>query len=447
MNAMKRFWNELLELEIESRWKIFSGCLFISGVTGLSNFHGCNNNCITYFNYLFFDLGMATAYGLISPSLEEDLGLSPGEIALIGSFGNLGTFSGFVAGYLIDLVGPRRAVFIGSVAIWFGLFFIWLSVSKNIDSSVGALCLFIYVAQVGASTMSQAGSSTSMLIMPSESHGTVASLAKAYYGIAGAVLSSIAATAYDNDEKGFVLFASIFISVSTFVGGTLINFIRPENLSYSYERKRNIKVSFSPYYKHLVVLIIGILACAALYLSKNSGGNQFHQFVGSMVVIWMGCVLLIERVYFQPSDVKIDSFSEEGGGETSERKISVAVESMIAGEMRATKVYTHMLENEQASIIRSKSMESETPSFSASSLGVELLGPSASFSQPQQGQRTLSADVVGDEIAMMKQRSVSIAAVAPCLYGDDLPVSLNYLLDLICPQISDTLFHDVFAAY
>lgn len=379
---------------------------------------------------LFLFAGMATAYGLISPSLEEDLGLSPGEIALIGSFGNLGTFSGFVAGYLIDLVGPRRAVFIGSVAIWFGLFFIWLSVSKRIESSVGALCFFIYVAQVGAATMSQSGSSTSMLIVPSESHGTVASLAKAYYGIAGAVLSSIAATAYDGDEKGFILFASIFISVATFTGGLFINFIRPEKLTYSFEKKRNIKVTFAPYYQHLIVLISAILVCAALYLS-DSGGNQFHQFVGSLVVIWVGGVLFIDYIFYQPSSANPAVSTDSAANGTNDKpapegSMTINVESMIANEIRAAKSFAKILEKEQVKLERSKSLGEQSPSISANSLGVELLDQEALSSQPSEF-RSPSMDIDSD-IDAMRKRSVSIAAVVPCKYGPDMTVrSSTYL--------------------
>jgi MFS family permease len=368
---------------------------------------------------------MATAYGLISPSLEEDLGLSTGDIALIGSFGNLGTFSGFVAGYLIDLVGPRRAVFIGSVAIWFGLFFIWLSVSKEIESSVGALCFYIFVAQVGAATMSQSGSSTSMLIVPSESHGTVASLAKAYYGIAGAVLSSIAATSYDGDEKGFILFASIFISVSTFTGGIFLNFIRPEKLSYNNEKKRNIRVSFAPYYQHLIILITAILVCAALYLSDNSGGTQFHQFVGSLVVIWLGCVLLIDHFFFQPSSpnstASADLAVETSAIPTVKGSVSVNVESMIADEVRAAKSFVHMLEKEHEKAERSKSRGKHSPSVASNSLGVVLLDSEAPHSSQLSEHRAPSMDV-HHEIDAMRNISVSIAALVPCKYGPDMSV-------------------------
>jgi hypothetical protein len=95
---------------------------------------------------------------------------------------------------MIDHLGPRKAVFIGSGFIWFGLFLIWLSVEKKIASSVSSLCIYIYIAQLGSATMSQGSSSTAMLIMPSAVHGEVASIAKAYYGIAEGVLSSIAGT-------------------------------------------------------------------------------------------------------------------------------------------------------------------------------------------------------------------------------------------------------------
>jgi MFS family permease len=256
-----------------SRWSIFSSCLLIAGVCGLT-----------------------TAFGLISPSLESDLHFSASEIALVASFGNLGTFSGFLAGLMIDELGPRRAVFIGSVFIWFGLFMIWMSVEKHIASSVASLCIFIYIAQLGSATMSQASSSTAMLIMPSSVHGEVASIAKAYYGIAGGVLSSIAGTFYADKESGFILFASIFMPLGTAFGGIFLELLPENMISFNAEKQANISTSLKPYYTHFIVLVLVIVIATALYLS-DSGGAILQKLFGTVVIFWITSVVVLKFLY------------------------------------------------------------------------------------------------------------------------------------------------------
>jgi hypothetical protein len=171
-------------------------------------------------------------------------------------------------------------------------------------------------------------------------------------------------------------------------------------------------------------------------LSDNSGGTQFHQFVGSLVVIWLGCVLLIDHFFFQPSSANTtasaDLAVEMSDKQTPEGSVSVNVESMIASEVRAAKSFVHMLEKEQGKAGRSKSRGEHSASFSGNSLGVELLDSEAPHSSQLSEHRAPSMDI-DNEIDAMRNISVSIAALVPCKYGPDMTVrfctlSLNFFI-------------------
>lgn len=98
----------------------------------------------------------------------------------------------------------------------------YLSLIKFIPSNVGIMCFYIFCAQIGAATISQGTMSSSLKVFPSESRSEIASLSKSYYGIAGAVLSVISGTFFLNNDTGFVLFASIFMSCSIFFTGWFV---------------------------------------------------------------------------------------------------------------------------------------------------------------------------------------------------------------------------------
>lgn len=385
-----------------SRWHVLSSCLLIASVCGLT-----------------------TAFGLLSPSFEGDLKFSPSEIALVASFGNLGTFSGFIAGLMIDNLGPRRAVFIGSVCIWFGMFFIWLSVEKTIASSVSSICVFIYIAQLGASTMSQASSSTAMLIMPSSAHGEIASIAKAYYGIAGGVLSSIAGTFYEDKEKGFILFASIFMPLATFFGGVSLDLLPDQFISFDVERKENIRTSLRPYYGHFGVLVTIILITASLYLSDNSGGPVVHQLFGAMVLVWVVSVLALRYVFYSPgsgnpSEVEACRGTSGAPSDTADTLIRNNRSSMIDEELIKYEMQAHALAEHQHNQSLNKQRKS------GSNLEDAIL-PRGSNSGHEEFDHRIS------KISLFR---ASIASQYKSPYGEDLNVRpqlhLPYSCGLIC---------------
>lgn len=396
-----------------SRWSIFSSCLLIAGVCGLT-----------------------TAFGLISPSLESDLHFSASEIALVASFGNLGTFSGFLAGLMIDELGPRRAVFIGSVFIWFGLFMIWMSVEKHIASSVASLCIFIYIAQLGSATMSQASSSTAMLIMPSSVHGEVASIAKAYYGIAGGVLSSIAGTFYADKESGFIFFASIFMPLGTAFGGLFLELLPENMISFDAEKQANISTSLKPYYTHFVVLVSMIVIATALYLS-DSGGAIVQKLFGTIVIFWITSVVVLKYLYYPGSGIGTSNLSPEQFQEDCTPNYT---ESSMAhglnGDSESEPVPHPLHTYTQPSIAQEEAINYEMQAHAlAEARDAKVRGKHLNTKRDTAGE-ALDAHILPPELHDSQDCRVStfrasLASQYQNKYGKDLNVSALYVLTLL----------------
>ena len=67
----------------------------------------------------------------------------------------------------------------------------------------------IYIA--GISCVSQIITSASVMAMPADLTAKVISIAKAYYGLSGALLACVASAFFDNDEQAYILFVAISV--------------------------------------------------------------------------------------------------------------------------------------------------------------------------------------------------------------------------------------------
>mmetsp|Transcript_14470 Transcript_14470/g.21759 ORF Transcript_14470/g.21759 Transcript_14470/m.21759 type:complete len:593 (-) Transcript_14470:45-1823(-) len=287
---------------MSERWSILTSCLFVAGVTGL-----------------------ATSFGLFSKVLQDKLNYSASEIALIGSFGNLGSYSGIFTGYIVNTYGPRIAIQSAAILIFIGLFCMWLSVDDAMPTSVGVLCLFIFIALVGGSLISQGTLSCSLNSFPSESRGRIASLAKAYYGIAGALLSAVAATIYDDRDTGFVLFASIFISMCALCASVFINQLPTDMKSFAYEQRNGILTSLSPYFSHFYFLISVITVAVMLSLTVKNRSAMIT--VGVAVIAAMFTITLLPYSFYFSAYTR--SFRQSIVGEDDQRN-SIRMEGICS---------------------------------------------------------------------------------------------------------------------
>ena len=298
-----------------SRWLIISACSFGAGLTGIT-----------------------TAFGLISSSLQSKLEFSDASLALVASIGNVGSFSGFLSGIIIGYIGPKKAEFVSSLCLFVGLFLIWLSLAKVISSSVTAICIYVFITQFGAATASQASSSTSVLVFPVSEITTIASVSKAYYGLAGAIISCTAHSFFRSREVAFVLFASMFMACGVFVSGLFHSYLPFEVArSFDYEKLHRIRIDMNPFISHVIGTIAIVLAFGIADLV--TAPLAVLEAISVLLLLWHASIFLCPLLCYAPgsatpsettsaSDPSIQSDPRQAGRPSSEIRPSTQHLSM-----------------------------------------------------------------------------------------------------------------------
>lgn len=248
------------------------------------------------FDLIFISTGLTSAFGLLSNVLQDKLNYSASEVALIASFGNFGSYSGFVSGYVIIALGAGLSIQLASVLMFGSLFCMWLSVTQAIPSTVASLCIYIFLAQIGASTISQGTLSSSVKSFPAGVRSQIASLAKSYYGIAGALLAVISSIFFASNGSAFILFCSLGIPLCTFYGGSQLHPLPSSMISFDFELSKHLMTSLSPYYNHFFILLL--TSIVALVLSLSIDMHVVLMVVGGLLVAIFFAINLVPNAYY-----------------------------------------------------------------------------------------------------------------------------------------------------
>ena len=128
---------------------------------------------------------------------------------------------GVFCGLALEKYGPKVILFVGAGLIFSGNMYMWFAAQKIVPHSVPVLAIVNFCAQVGIACTSATALVVSVRSFPSEVRGRVAGLAKAYFGVAAAVLASIAAGFFPSASEHFILFVAILLP--TFVVFAALN--------------------------------------------------------------------------------------------------------------------------------------------------------------------------------------------------------------------------------
>lgn len=205
----------------------------------------------------------------------------------------MGNFSGLISGFIIEWLGSHLSLFIAATCVWGGLFSIWLVVMGVIPCSVPVLCCFIYLAQFGGSLTSQTSSSTSLSIFPSLFQYKIASIAKGFSGISGAVISAIAGAYFEDSPNLFILFASAFIPISIFGGAFVVPDIPPNGREHFKEPTLTISQRITPYYYHFICLLLSSIVTALLPLFSVPYLPIISKVCGTFMVVWLALIFIV----------------------------------------------------------------------------------------------------------------------------------------------------------
>uniref|UniRef100_A0A7S3PJP0 Major facilitator superfamily (MFS) profile domain-containing protein n=2 Tax=Aplanochytrium stocchinoi TaxID=215587 RepID=A0A7S3PJP0_9STRA len=236
---------------------------------------------------LFLELcaGTPYAYGVYSGHLKGTLRLSQKEVNEISSLGNVGLYLSLLGGVFYDRAGPKLTGLIGAIVSAFGYFLIFQVTADNLGSpSVYTVAFLFAIAWQGCSWEDTAAIGTSVKNFPHD-RGLVLGLLKSFFGLSGAIVSSLAAGFFPssgkevNGEISLVMFLSVMqltlgIGCSFFVN--VLPFASRKKLGYDGD-----KVFKKGYY------IIGSLSLYLVFTTILQANIDSHTLalVGSLLMI------------------------------------------------------------------------------------------------------------------------------------------------------------------
>jgi hypothetical protein len=211
----------------------------------------------------------------------------------------MGNFSGLISGYIIESLGSHLSLFIASACVWIGLFSIWLIVVGIAPYSLPGLCCSIYIAQFGGSLTSQTSSSTSLSIFPSRYQFKIASIAKGYSGIAGAIIPALAGAFFESSPPSlFILFSSVFMPISIFAGTFAVKDIPPQGSAHFKDPLPMISQHIAPFYFHFFFLFLLSVVTALLPRLPLPYLQIISKICGVLLVAWLGLIFIVPQHLF-----------------------------------------------------------------------------------------------------------------------------------------------------
>lgn len=163
---------------------------------------------------LFLDASAGTGYafGVYSIQIQNHLDFTQSEIDLVGTMGNLGTYTCFLGGVLFDRYGPKASGIFGVVLSFLGYFLLWAGVSKHVAHTPFMIGLYQFIWSHGASALDITVVSATVRNFPMNV-GAVVGLLKSFYGISGALVTRFYTSWYQPNAIKFLLFLTLFVTI------------------------------------------------------------------------------------------------------------------------------------------------------------------------------------------------------------------------------------------
>ncbi|CAM9554235.1 unnamed protein product, partial [Laminaria digitata] len=223
------------------------------------------------------------AFGLFSDTLKDELGFSQSNVDIIASVGELGLWSSFVVGLMLERISPRQVYVVGSAASALGLGYVSLAIGKILPTNPAAMAAMFYLANFGTACYAQTAQSTAVRNFPAADRGKVSGLIKSVFGLSSAVLSVLYTGLLGAEHVGrFLLLLSVGVPLLGMVSSVPLNLVPAKHLSYSIERAQGVSPRLTPFYVWFAVVTLFLMASVAVVF-----------FPFALPVPWTGIFLVI----------------------------------------------------------------------------------------------------------------------------------------------------------
>jgi len=167
--------------------------------------------------------GTIYTFSVWAPYLKSSTGFSQTRINIIGSFGNIGSALGIIAGLVFDRYGPIPTALISTALLFSGYFLIYCSLAGSIPSNFFLYLLLNFVVGQGSSYAYATSLSTNIRNFSSKHRGLVVGVLVSFYGLSGAILTS----AYElifvrhGGVLAYIFVLIVFTTSLSLIGGLL----------------------------------------------------------------------------------------------------------------------------------------------------------------------------------------------------------------------------------
>ncbi|MEW5313536.1 MAG: hypothetical protein WDW38_005096 [Sanguina aurantia] len=174
--------------------------------------------------------GCNYAYSVFSPALQQALGFSAGQMALVASAlttgGYLAIFSGGVYDALAPRhhIGPRSVLLVGCVLLFSGYMGLYCCAVHILEPSLPLVLLFAFMAGNAGTWFDTTALATNIRNFPAD-RGTVIGILKSFLGLSASIYSSIYITTFAPDAVNFLRFLAVVPPLLVLCAGTFINFV------------------------------------------------------------------------------------------------------------------------------------------------------------------------------------------------------------------------------
>lgn len=201
------------------------------------------------------------AFGLFSNALKHKLEFSQGDIDIIASVGELGLWSTFLVGLMLERLSPRQVYLVGSASTAVGLGYVALALGTFLPSNPAFMAIMFFLANFGTACYAQTATAIAVRNFPSADRGKVAGLIKSVFGLSSAILGVLYAGFFDSTRAGkFLLLLSVGVPILGILSSIPLNVVPAKHLSYALERAQGVSPHMTPFYVWFTVIASTLVA-------------------------------------------------------------------------------------------------------------------------------------------------------------------------------------------
>ncbi|CAM9204694.1 unnamed protein product [Discosporangium mesarthrocarpum] len=241
------------------------------------------------------------AFGLFSSTLKDELSFSQGTVDIIASMGELGLWSSFIVGVLLERFSPRQVYVLGSGFTLVGLGYVALATGEVVATSPASFGLMFFVANFGTACFGQSAQAISMRNFPAADRGKVSGIIKCVFGLSSAVLGVLyLGLLGGNDASKFLGFLSIGVPLAGLMTTIPLNVVPQKHVSYALERCQGVSASMLPFYSWFSMVATAltvaiVMEAVGISLPTPWSGIALILIVGSSMLL----PLQYGRVFFR----------------------------------------------------------------------------------------------------------------------------------------------------